>query len=264
MAKRKFNFDDISTTGENVDAFFTLTPGETVINFGDLTTTGDLANGIFAGADDITIRHFGSIETSGLGAAGIFVQGDDAVSKTSGRCTQRAASFGNFAFFSEGIFAEGDRFYIANHGSVQVSGGTPSALVGDGDDGLIINFGALDSFATISAVVAVIGDRSQAINAGSGEVTVHNDFNTALNASGEDFRAQSRTDHDYRCPQLRHGRGFESVDLTNRGVISILEDADFSVGMAALGDGHSAQQFRSDRDARGHHCGHGGAGRRAV
>jgi hypothetical protein len=57
MAKPKFNFDDISTTGENVDAFFTLTPGETVINFGDLTTTGDLANGIFAVAPTRSFRY---------------------------------------------------------------------------------------------------------------------------------------------------------------------------------------------------------------
>jgi hypothetical protein len=119
-----------------------------------------------------------------------------------------------------------------------------SALVGDGDDGLIINFGALDSFATISAVVAVIGDRSQAINAGSGEVTVHNDFNTALNASGEDASALNLGQITIiGAHSFGMGGGFESVDLTNRGVISILEDADFSVGMAALGDGHQLSNF---------------------
>jgi hypothetical protein len=249
------NFADIDTTGIDEDALntiFAITPGDLVINFGDLTTSGNKANGIFAGADDVTIRHFGSVETSGFGAAGIFVQGENARIENHGSVVTTGgifdptpeAPFSGDEFFSEGIFAFGGQFYIANHGSVQVSGETSSALVGDGDDGLIINYGVVDSSATNSAVIAVIGDRSQVINAGSGEVTVHRDFNTALNVSGVDASALNLGQVTIiGAHSFGMGGGFQDVNLTNKGVISIMADADFSVGMAALGDGHQLSNF---------------------
>ena len=87
-------------------------------------------------------------------------------SRTSGRCTRLATIFGDFEFFSEGIFAFGDRFYIANHGSVHVEGESSSTIVGVGADGVVINFNVVESAATNSSVIVVDGDTSQFINLG--------------------------------------------------------------------------------------------------
>ena len=115
------NFADLFTTGYNEDVLTTTTAGEKVLNFGDLTTTGDLANGIFADANNALILNFGSIETSGLGAAGILGQGENARIENFGSVITTGDFSGDSTFFSEGIFAVGDRF-IAYHGSVQVEG----------------------------------------------------------------------------------------------------------------------------------------------
>src|SRR5262245_24948528 len=100
------NFVKRFTFGLNEDALTTSTAGEHVLNFGSLTTEGDLANGIFADADNVSIRNFAAIETFGLGAAGIFVQGEDARIVNFGSVHTTGASTDDFAFFSEGIFAE--------------------------------------------------------------------------------------------------------------------------------------------------------------
>jgi hypothetical protein len=47
--------------------------------------------------------------------------------------------FGDFEFFSEGIFVFGDGFYIANHGSIRVEGESSSTMVGVGAKGPSIN-----------------------------------------------------------------------------------------------------------------------------
>ena len=104
------NFKNLSTSGIDEDALTTSASGERVLNFGHLTTEGDLANGIFADADDVMITNFGGIETSGLGAAGIFVQGEDARIVNFWTVHTTGDSTDDFSFFSEGIFAEGDRF----------------------------------------------------------------------------------------------------------------------------------------------------------
>ena len=44
-------------------------------------------------------------------------------------------------FFSEGIFALGDGFHIANFGRVRVEGESSSGLVGVGDNGVVVNYG---------------------------------------------------------------------------------------------------------------------------
>jgi hypothetical protein len=236
------NFTDLTTFDDDEDAL--IANGGLLINFADLTTFGDLANGIFGAADDVTIRNFGHVETSGLGAAGIFVQGDNARVENFGSVHTTGGFFGEFAFFSEGIFVQGDEFYIANHGTIQVEGESSSAMVGEGSDGLVVNFGEVDSFATNSAVVIAIGDRSQVINAGSGEVTVYGVSNTALQAAGEDASVLNLGQVTIiGGHSIGTGGGFQNVDFTNRGVISIMAGADFSVGMAALGDGHQLSNF---------------------
>ena len=236
----KVNFADISTTDIDDDALFTFTSGEKVLNFGNLTTEGDLADGIFAGANDVSIRHFRNIETSGLGAAGIFVQGENARIENFGSVVTHGDFFGDFEFFSEGIFALGDRFYIANHGNVRVEGESSSTLVGVGADGLVVNFNVVDSLATGSSVIAAFGDRSQVIN--RGQMTVRGDDNGGLFVLGEDASA------------LNTGRivitgasnvGIEGVEsnthITNRGIISIT--ADNGTGMGGFGDGHQVSNF---------------------
>jgi hypothetical protein len=77
---------------------------------------------------------------------------------------------GGDEFFSEGIFANGDRFHIANHGSVQVEGESSSALIGVGADGLIVNFGIVNSLASESFVIGAVGDRFLVANHGSVQV----------------------------------------------------------------------------------------------
>jgi hypothetical protein len=113
-------------------------------------------------------------------------------------------------------------------------------MSGVGADGIVINYGHVDSQATGSSVVAVIGDRSQAINAGL--MTVGADDVSGLFALGEDASA------------LNLGRivatggnavGIEGVltntHLTNRGVVQITADA--SVGIGGFGDGHELTNF---------------------
>src|SRR5262249_46099161 len=172
------NRKNISTSGFDQDALTTSTSGDQIINFGNLSTTGDLANGIFAGADNVTIHNFGHIETSGLGAAGIYAEGSDAHIDNFGTVVTHSGFFDpdpnvdGDEFFSEGIFADGDRFHIANYGSVSVEGESSSALIGIGADGVIVNYGRVESVAD-GLVLAALGDRSQIINAG--EVTARGD-----------------------------------------------------------------------------------------
>src|SRR5262245_7215241 len=176
------NRKNIFTSGLDQDALTTSTSGEQVINFGALTTAGDLANGIFAGADNLTIRNFGRIETSGLGAAGIYVEGANAHIDNFGSIVTHGAFFGDFDFFSEGIFADGDGFRVNNYGRVRVEGEQSSGLVGIGAHGVIVNAGSVDSASDGLAIVA-IGDGSQAIN--SGHVTASGHDTDVLHVSGE-------------------------------------------------------------------------------
>ena len=169
------NFVDKKTVGINEDALTTSTSGELLINFGDLATSGNRADGIFAEANDVTVLNFADIETSGDGAAGIFVQGDNARIENYGSVHTTGGFFGDFEFFSEGIFAFGNGFYIANHGSVLVEGEVATGLVGVGADGIVINYGHVDSASVNSSVIAVFADRSQAINAGL--LTIRGDGN---------------------------------------------------------------------------------------
>lgn len=238
------NFVDLSTSGFDEDALTTTKSNEQVLNHGSLTTTGDLANGIFAGANDVLIQNFGLIETSGLGAAGIYVQGENARIENHGSVVTHGGFFddGGDGVFSEGIFAEGDRFYIANHGRVQVSGDGSSAMVGDGADGRVINFGIVDSSAPFSAVIAAFGDRSEVINAGSGEVIARGE-GPVLFVLGQDASALNHG--QITIEGLNNGiegRG-QNTHLTNQGVISISDDADGSLGMVGLGSGHQISNF---------------------
>ena len=244
----KVNRADISTSGFDIDAV----TGEQVVNFGDLTTTGDLANGVFADAKGASIHNFGLVETSGLGAAGIFAQGENAHIENHGSVVTTGDFFdptpeepeSGDEIFSEGIIANGDRFYIANHGSVHVGGLFSSALVGVGADGRVINFNIVESFAIGSSAVAAIGDRSQVINAKSGEVAAQGEATAAMFVLGEDASALNLGQITVTGAA---SVGIEGVigntHLTNKGVISITEDADASFGMVALGDGHQVSNF---------------------
>jgi hypothetical protein len=217
MARPKINFkdEDVVTYGENEDALFTFTPGEKVLNFGDLTTNGDLANGVFAGADDVSVRNFGAVETSGDGAAGIFVQGDNARIENFGSVITHGDPSVDGEFFSEGILAQGDGYYIANHGTVHVEGLSTSSLIGFGADGVVINYGQVESLASGGVIaIGALGDRSQVINAGN--VTI-GDQTGGLFTLGE-----------------------EGVVL-NRGQIHVTGDE--SVGMSGVGNDHEISNF---------------------
>src|SRR5262245_61847544 len=159
------NRKNISTSGFDQDALIIKTPGISLLNFGNLTTTGDLANGIFADASNVSIRNNGMIATSGDGAAGIFVQGNDAHVENYGTIITYGGVFGDNEFFSEGVFALGDRFYIANYGSVRVEGELSSCLIGEGNDGVVVNYSRVESVSN-GLLLAANGDRSQVINAG--------------------------------------------------------------------------------------------------
>jgi hypothetical protein len=243
MAKAIANRANILTSGEDEDALTPTDSGEkTLINFGNLITTGKLANGIFAGANHVLVQNFGLVETQGDGAAGIFVQGENAHIENRGSVITTGGMFdptpeepfSDDEFFSEGIFALGDRFHIANHGSVQVSGVGSSALVGFGADGLIINFGVVESSASPSVVVAAIGDRSQVINAGS--VTSHGDGSSAVFVLGEDTSALNLGQIAVTgALGIGLTGGSTNTHLTNIGVIRITADESF--GMVAVSDG---------------------------
>ena len=233
------NFANLSTVNVDDDAL-TAAAGETLINFGSLTTTGDLADGIFAGADDVTIRHFGSIETSGLGAAGIVVLGENARIENFGSVHTTGAFFGDFEAFSEGIFVLGDGFYVANHGSVRVEGESSSALVGLGEDGVVINFKVVESDATNSAVMGVDGARSKLINVG--QVTVTGDDNTVMFVGGEDASGLNLGQIVVTgTANVMQGVG-GSTDITNKGSIRVT--AENSIGMGGFfGNGHEVSNF---------------------
>jgi hypothetical protein len=116
------NFEDRITHDFNEDALTTNIAGEEIRNHGNLTTTGALANGIFAGVNDVTVRNFANIETSGFGAAGIYVSGENARIENYGSVHTTGDPTADESFFAEGLFAEGNAFYVANHGSVLVEG----------------------------------------------------------------------------------------------------------------------------------------------
>jgi hypothetical protein len=105
------------------------------------------------------------------------VQGVDAQLVNYGTIVTHGDYDGISDFSSEGMFAEGDRFYIANYGNIRIEGLFSSGLFGLGHDGVLINSGRIDSTAEGSAVLDAAGDGSQAIN--TGQVT----------ASGEDIAA---------------------------------------------------------------------------
>src|SRR5262249_53554539 len=147
------NKKNITTSGFDADALTTTTDGETIINFGDLTTTGNLANGIYAGANNVSIQHLGHIETFGLGAAGIFANGNDAHVENDGTVVTHGGFYdpnpkvNGDEFYSEGIFAQGDRYQITNYGFVRVEGESSSSLIGIGANGVVINAGSIESTA---------------------------------------------------------------------------------------------------------------------
>lgn len=240
------NFTDKSTSGFDEDALTTSTLGARIRNFARLTTSGDLADGISANADEVSILNFGEIETTGQGAAGIIARGDNA----------RIVNFGSVATlggirdpdpdvdgdeaFAEGIVAEGDGFRIVNFGRVHVEGEAASCLVGIGADGVVTNFGVLDSEAVGSSAIAVDGDRSQAVNAGL--IRVGGDRNTALFATGEDAVAMNL---GFILIDAPRATGIEGVivntDVINKGVIRI--EGERSVGLTGFGDGHQIKNF---------------------
>jgi len=79
--------------------------------------------------------------------------------------TTRGGHF-EFEFFSEGILAIGNRFHIANYGTVRVEGEFSSGIVGVGNDGLVVNYGRVDCLSA-SGVLGAVGDNSRAIMPGS-------------------------------------------------------------------------------------------------
>lgn len=231
------NFGKRTTTGVDEDALVTFDNGEQILNFGSVTTTGNLAEGIFAVANEVTVRNFGRVETNGLGAVGIFVLGEDARIENYGSVATLGGHL-NFGAFSEGILAIGDRFHIANYGTVRVEGEFSSAITGVGNDGLVINYGRVDCFAP-SGAVGVVGDNSQAINAG--QLTIHSADSTALFAltlaPGEESAALNTGRIDVTAPASLAMRGtFFNTHLTNEGVIRVT--ADDGLGMLGIGDGH--------------------------
>lgn len=247
------NFTNKSTLGFDEDALTTSTPGERIRNFARLRTAGELADGIVADADDVSILNFGEIETIGQGAAGIVVRGESA----------RIVNFGSVAtlggildpdpdldgdeVFAEGMVAEGDGFRVTNFGRVHVAGDGSSCLVGAGNDGVVVNYGVVDTESVDSSAIAAIGDRSHAVNAGL--VRVGGDQNAAVFVLGEDAVAMN-------CGLVvidgAGTTGVEGViantDVINQGAIRI--DADRSFGLGGFGDGHQVKNF-GNIEARG-------------
>ena len=207
-----------------------------------MKTNGDLTNGIFADANRVLIVNDGSIETSGLGAAGILAKGQGIRIENYGTITTTGDLTPDELFFSEGISVAGNRYYIANYGTVRVEGQSATALVGDGTDGLIINYGIAESTSTDSSVIAAIGHKSQAINADEGLVTCEGSDNALMFVLGKDASALNLG--------VIEGTGTGNVGmegvivdthLTNEGVISLTGDR--SIGMAGFGDGHQLSNF---------------------
>src|SRR5262245_61507201 len=240
------NHKKISTTGFDQDALVMAEPCTTLFNFYDLTTTGDLANGIFADANNVSIRNDAQIETSGLGAAGIYVEGANAHIENFGSIV----THGDFydpnpkvdgdEFFPEGIFANGDGFYIANYGTIRVEAGSASGIVGIGVNGVLTNAGHIDSTAEAGVVMFAISDGSQAIN--TGQVTATGNGITAMIVRGENVAAVNQggltvtgDDGAGMISQLRDGH------LTNHGVIQITGDNSF--GMLGAGDEMQIDNF---------------------
>jgi hypothetical protein len=240
------NFTDKSTSGFDEDALTTSTPGERTRNFARLTTSGELADGISADADEVSILNFGEIETTGQGAAGIIVRGDNArivnfgLVATLGGIRDPDPDVDGDEAFAEGIVAEGDGFRVVNFGSVHVEGEAASCLVGIGADGVVVNFGVLDSDAFGSSAIAVDGERSQAVNAGL--IRVGGEDNTALFAIGEDAVAMNS---GLILIDAARTTGVEGVivntDVINKGVIRI--EGERSVGLTGFGDGHRIENF---------------------
>jgi hypothetical protein len=234
------NLKKIFTTAFDDDALATAIQGDHVLNFGELKTSGDLANDISVYAHHVSIFNFAHIETTGLGAAGIFVQGDDAHVEnygsvaTSGGVFDPDPNVDGDEFFSDAITVFGDRFYIANYGSVKNGGDFSSGLSGIGDNGIVINFGHVDSGAFASAVVAVVGDGSRVINAG--EVTVHGDESDGLLALGIGAEAINlgRIVVDGEASDAMSANGLDRA-LTNKGVIEV--KSDFGAAMSSFGIG---------------------------
>jgi hypothetical protein len=232
------NHKAITTSGFDEDCLFTFTPDETVINFGALTTTGDLAAGIFAGANNTFISNFGNIETFGLGAPGIIVQGDDAHIDNFGSIVTHGGHWpaaDSLHGFSDGMIAYGDRFYIANHGSIQNEDQAISAMFGHGADGTIVNFGTVTSTSDIfgATVLDARGDGSQVINAG--QITMSGTFYSALNVEGLNTSALNSgqiLSTGVGGVGIHGNSGFDT--LTNKGVITT--NAFESSGILAFGD----------------------------
>jgi hypothetical protein len=233
------NHKNISTTGFDQDALIITEPDTSLLNLGDLTTTGDLANGIFADANNVSIRNNARIETSGLGAAGIYVEGANARVENFGSIVTHGGFYDpnpkvdGDEFFPEGIFVNGDGFYIANYGTIHVEAGSASGIVGIGVNGVLTNAGHIDSTAEAGVVMFAIGDGSQAIN--TGQVTATGNGITAMIVRGEKVAAVNQgtltvtgDDSAGMIFQLRDGH------LTNRGDIQITGNDSF--GMLGAGD----------------------------
>src|SRR5512139_2622678 len=246
----KINFKNIVKNGFDEDALTTATVGDHVLNFGALITFGDKANGIFAEANNVSVANFGSIETFGSGAAGIYVEGADARIVNHGSVVTHGAWLDPIPegegdeFFSEGLFANGDRFYIANHGTIRVEGEISSAMVGAGEDGLAINFGVAESSATFSAVIAAFGARSQAIN--RGQVTSSGESTGGMVVNGEDASALNLGTILVTGAASNGMAGDENSHLTNRGVIRFTLDDTLgnpSFGMISIVGGSQLSNF---------------------
>jgi hypothetical protein len=233
------NFKNIFTSGFDQDALTTDTSGDHIFNFGRLTTTGDLANDIFADANGVSIRNFAHVETNGLGAAGIFVQGDNAHIENYGSITTNGSFFDpgvGEAFFSDAMTVFGDRFYIANFGSVQVAGDFSSGMSGIGNDGIVVNYGHVQSLAFASAVLAVVGDRSQVINAG--DVTASGDFTSAMLVLGDSavgINLGKILVAGVASDGIEANGGTDQV-VTNKGVIEMTADESFGMSASGAGD----------------------------
>lgn len=238
----------ITTSDEEEHAFTTTNNNEVVINLSSLTTSGNLANGILADANKLQIVNFGSIATSGFGAAGIFAKGQDIRVENYGSVTTTGDLTPDELFFSEGIFVAGNRYYIANYGTVRVDGESASALVGDGTNGLIINYGVAESTSTNSSVIAAVGNNSKAINEVEGVVRVTSEGSDEGNDNALMFVLGNNA--SALNLGLIEGTGTGNIGmegvivgthLTNEGIISLTGDN--SIGMAGFGDAHQLSNF---------------------
>ena len=244
------NFDDILKTGIDEDALSTFTPGELIKNFGTLTTTGDLGEGIFAAANGVTIDNRGSIATFGDGAAGIFVFGNDVTVANRGSVTTHGSFIIALEAFSEGITVVGDRFHIANYGTVRVEGDGSTAMAGAGSDGIIINYGTIEGAASDAGIFVAAGDRSQVINRGL--VHISGSFDAAVLALGDEASALNLGEIRITAnTNVAMSASFAGSDVANKGVIRIA--ADDVAGMVGSGSDHVVSNFGLV-DAHGTFC----------